>query len=79
MNVGLEPPQLMPPAAPVPPVIVKPSRTVFSISPLIALTTDWPSPEPLIVVCAGPAVPLTYTNLPRKLIDSLYVPGATRM
>ncbi len=72
------PPPLLPELGPLalPPVIVKPSSTVSGPSPFRHCTT-WKLPVPSMVVTSDPAELRSVTALPRKLMASKYVPGAT--
>src|SRR5262249_13282064 len=56
--------------------IVKPRRIAPRVSPEVNDTTD-PAPLPSMIVAAGPCSAATITALPRKLMFSTYVPGAT--
>ena len=56
--------------------MTKPLRTVFAPSSLTHCTT-WKLPVPSIVVTSGPSELRSVIALPRKLIASKYVPGAT--
>ena len=77
VTVGLLPLLFIPPPKLAsPPVIVKPSSTVSRPSPEVQVTTV-PASCASIVVTSRPAELRTVIALPRKLMVSKYVPGAT--